>query len=403
MESAELKQQVERIMRENRREKSGHQYTIPSPTSYPYQWFWDSCFHAIILSCLNADDAKKELLSLTARQFENGMIPHMIYWEPQSSEQFKGVNVDWGREGTSSITQPPMLAYAVWRVFEKDGDAAFLEDMYKSLYHFYQYILRERDPHGRHLAGIINPDESGEDNSPRFDVVLDLPPVHTMEENDRRRKVLIAENTKCNFDAPFCMKNFFWVKDVPFNAILVENLRCLMRIAQKLGHERDAVFFEKQADETANAMRTLMLEDGMFWSTYGEQYTKIKVKTWSMFAPLFGGVCTKEEAERLVREHLENEKEFKTPFQVPTVSLDEPSFNPRGFWRGPTWTTTNWFIFQGLRRYGFEKEASAIRESTHALLSKSGFREYFDPQTGEGFGAESFTWGGLALDMSDAA
>jgi hypothetical protein len=32
-------------------------------------------------------------------------------------------------------------------------------------------------------------------------------------------------------------------------------------------------------------------------------------------------------------------------------------------------------------------------------MERSGFREYYDPLTGEGHGAREFTWTGLLLDM----
>lgn len=38
-------------------------------------------------------------------------------------------------------------------------------------------------------------------------------------------------------------------------------------------------------------------------------------------------------------------------------------------------------------------------ESIRELVGKSGFREYYNPFTGQGYGAEDFTWAGLVLDM----
>ncbi len=379
---------------ENRRRKGEFQYTVPSPAAYPYQWLWDSCFHAIILSHSKIDAAKKEIVSLLSKQFPNGMIPHMIYWKNEIKVSFR--QIKWGKEGTSSITQPPMLAFAVWQIFQKDKKIKFMEDIYPNLYHFYKYLLTERDPHEKHLIGIMNPDESGEDNSPRFDMLLDLKPHHTLEENMQKRLKLVSRNIECKFDAPFCMRNFFWVKDVPFNSIMVENLKCLSQIAEKVGKSGDSIYFATKATEIVYAMRKLMLEDGIFWSTYGHDYKKIKVKTWAIFAPLFARILSPKEAKKLVSDHLLNKKEFWTNFPVPTTSLDEPAFDPKGFWRGPTWIGTNWFIYKGLLNYGFAKQ---IKQSSIALIEKSGFREYFDPDTGEGLGAENFTWGGLVVDM----
>ncbi|OGE42476.1 hypothetical protein A3B45_01585 [Candidatus Daviesbacteria bacterium RIFCSPLOWO2_01_FULL_39_12] len=395
--SQDLKTKVYELMLTNRRHKGKHQYTLPSSNSYPYQWLWDSCFHAIILNHYNTEDAKKELLSLVANQFENGMIPHMIYWKPQNKKDFQLIN--WGKEGTSSITQPPMIAYGVWEIFQKDRDINFLKSIYPYIYHFYKYLLNERDPHEKHLIGIMNPDESGEDNSPRFDLALGLSPTQTLQENTKRRFKLIKQNISCRFDAPFCMRNFFWVKDVPFNSIMVLNLRLLSQIAQKIGKKGDAIYFEKKSDEITKAMRELMLEDGIFWSTYGEDYKKIKVKTWGIFAPLFAKMLTQREAKKLVKNHLLNKKEFWTDYPIPTVSLNDPSFDPKGFWRGPIWIATNWFIYKGLLNYGFKDVAEDIKRSSENLIQESGFREQFNPLTGEGQGAQNFTWGGLIIDM----
>lgn len=381
----------------NRRHEREHQYTVPSSTSYPFQWFWDSCFHTIILAHYNNNDAKKEIFSLFAKQFQNGMLPHLIYWKDLTKEGYP--KVKWGRDDTSTITQPPMVAYAVWEIYQKDKDKDFLKEVYPNLYHFYRYLLTERDPHEKHLIGIMNPDESGEDNSPRFDPPLNLQPKQTLEENTKRRHQLIVENIDCKFDAPFCMRNFFWVKDVPFNAIMVKNLTVLSEIAKELGNHDDATYFASKSDEISSAMRKYMLDGDLFYSTYGEDYKKIKVKTWAIFSPLFAKILSEEEASQLVHNHLLNKQEFWTNFPIPTVSQDEPSFDPLGFWRGPTWISVNWFVYKGLLNYGFTDIAKQIQQTSRELIQKSGFREYYNPITGEGLGAHNFTWGTLIEDM----
>jgi glycogen debranching enzyme len=378
----------------NRRVTEGNQYTVPSPSTYPFQWLWDSCFHAIVLSQFNIDDAKKEIRSLLTHQFEDGMLPHMIYWEPASF-----VSIPWGKEHTSSITQPPLIAEAVWDIYERDKDAAFLKEVYTSLNRYYTYLISARDPRRNNLVGIINPDESGEDNSPRFDLPLGLTHEQTLPENFGRRLMLVAQLQSCNFDAAYCMKQYFWVKDVPFNAILAKNLEYLARIAETLDLPHEAGEFRKTREKMIAAMRARMLEDGLFWSTNGADYTKLKVKTWGLFAPLYAGILTKDEAARLVERHLLNAGEFKTPFMVPTVARSEPSYDPRGMWRGPVWMSTNWFIYRGLVDYGFDDVAETVLDASVSLLEKSGFREFFHPENGNGLGAKNFTWGSLVVDM----
>ncbi|MXZ02905.1 MAG: hypothetical protein F4Y88_04315, partial [Chloroflexi bacterium] len=43
-------------------------YVMPSIGRYEWQWFWDSCFHAIALSTLDVELAKQELATLLIPQ-----------------------------------------------------------------------------------------------------------------------------------------------------------------------------------------------------------------------------------------------------------------------------------------------------------------------------------------------
>lgn len=406
----DIKDRVLKLMLNNRRTHKQYQYTVPSPYTYPYQWFWDSCFHAIILSHLDINAAKKELLSSVSKQFENGMIPHMIYWEKFSSTDFPVI--EWGKKDTSAITQPPLIATSVLKIYESDRDKEFLKKIYLNLKNFYNYLLRERDPRGNHLIGIINPDESGEDNSPRFDKVLGLSPKHSLDVSFQRRLELFAKLIECRFELSHCMRYFFWVKDVPFNVITVKGLEDLSKIAKELGNFEDEAYFLHHAHLIKQTMRKLMLEDGIFYSTYDKDYKKIRVKTWAIFAPMFAQIYTYDEAKYLVNEYLLNKERFLRPFLIPSVPKDEPSYDPRGpirgiakllsthiSWRGPVWMAINWFVYHGLKNYGFLNLAKEVSRSSLELIEKEGFRELYNCETGEGIGSEDFTWGGLVLDM----
>src|SRR3989344_9062195 len=135
----DIKKSSLQLLLNNRRKIKGFQYTVPSPRHYPYQWLWDSCFHAIILTHFSVNNAKKEIISLLSKQFENGLVPHMIYWEKDKRTDFPVI--EWGKEDTSAITQPPMIAYAVWAIYQKDKDKSFIKKVYPHLYHFYRYLL----------------------------------------------------------------------------------------------------------------------------------------------------------------------------------------------------------------------------------------------------------------------
>ena len=322
----------------------------------------------------------------------------MIFWQKAVWPPY---TYGWGLRGTSSITQPPMMAYAAWQIQQKSPDTKFLEDIYPSLLAFYRYMVDDRDPLHHHLVGIINPDESGEDNSPRFDMPMRVDSDINMYWHIWKRQALVRANRVCNFEAELCMSKTFWVKDVPFNTILIKNLECFGHIAHLLGHHDGEQFARERVGLIRGAMRERMFADGVFWSTMGHEYTPLRVATWAHFAPLFAGLYTHEEAEKLIETHFYNEESFHSPFGIRTTSKQEPAYRPKRFWRGPIWFAPHWFMHKGLTAYGFHKEAAWIHDRSRALVEVNGFREYFNPETGRGYGARNFTWGGLALDMEE--
>lgn len=393
----ELKEAALTLLRANRRTtRDGHSYTVPSPSTYPYQWLWDSCFHAIVLAKLEPEAAKDELRSLIARQQADGMIPHMIFWKPRFTRPY---HVWWDKGGASSITQPPMLAYAAWEIYQQTGDKEFLAEIFPKTLAFYEYLIAMRDPHDHHLISIINPDESGEDNSPRFDTALRVRSNISFFAHMLKRHQLVTANRTCGFEPLVCMHERFWVKDVPFNAILIKNLERLALMAKELDNPAAERFATLHKDLISFTMREYLMAEGVFWSAIGLEHGHLKVATWAHFVPLFAGLYTPEEAKALVETHFHDHETFRSKFGIRTVSKKEPSYRSAGFWRGPIWFAPHWFIYKGLVDYGFMDEARWLRETSVKLVEKHGFREYFDPETGKAYGAHNFTWGTLVLDM----
>lgn len=408
----ELTTTVLALMDHNRRETSGHRYTIPSPELYPFQWLWDSCFHAIILMRAGRTaEARSELISAFSKPLANGLIPHIVYWEDPKKfmnwgREHRGDVIDdaWGIHGTSSLTQPPLLATAALRVFETEPDEAFLKTIYPILKKHYLNLIDERRfdhrEAGDALTYIVNPDESGEDNSPRFDRALGVPPIHTPDEHLDKRIELIHKNACSNFQPEICMQDHFGVADVPFNILYMEGLAALGTIAEIIGEHAAAIRFRLESEAVKTDIQGFLKHGALYKSYDFKNQEFIETKTWALFMPLYGGLVSNEEADELVNSYLLNEEFFKTPFLLPTTARSESSFDPdNGFWRGPVWMAPNWFIYKGLRRYGFDEVAEQIYRDSRALIEKSGFREQYNPFTGEGFGAEHFTWGGLVLDM----
>ena len=75
----------ERTLRSNwaQGERAGvpYAYTRPSPERYRWQWYWDSCFAAIVWRRLEIGRSREELRTLCAAAREDGFIGHTIFWE----------------------------------------------------------------------------------------------------------------------------------------------------------------------------------------------------------------------------------------------------------------------------------------------------------------------------------
>jgi glycogen debranching enzyme len=135
----------------------------------------------------------------------------------------------------------------------------------------------------------------------------------------------------------------------------------------------------------------------------GAEETQLVTNCISCLLPLVLDDLPAPHANALIG-HLEDESEYATPFPLPSVAMSEPAFEPgvvgeRLLWRGPVWINTNWYLVRGLRRHGRDDLAARITEQTLELIDRSGFREYYDPFTGEGYGATDFSWSALALDL----
>jgi hypothetical protein len=80
--------------------------------------------------------------------------------------------------------------------------------------------------------------------------------------------------------------------------------------------------------------------------------------------------------------------------------MTRDDFDPQNYWRGPVWININWMLSQGLKGYGYKQKADAMKKDMIQLPIRFGFHEYFDSQTGKGYGSRNFSWtAALFLDL----
>lgn len=421
IDSEELKSHALEVLSGN----SVGNWTRPAPGLYPHQWLWDSCFVAIGLAATNPERASVELLSLARGQWPNGMMPHMIY-SPHVPYRFEALL--WGTKGlspkaakTSGITEPPVLAIAAEKVagaLAPKARAQFIDAMLPVLVNYHQWIYRERDPKNTGLAVCLHSWESGMDDSPYWtDAMSHLPkpplkwrwlreyrPVRAEERAEPReiqRMVTLAHTIKkYRYDSAKIMEHSsVAIQDIVFNCVLAAANESLERLAEEAGTSLKPDLRDRFAP-TRRAIEGLWDDETNQY--YSRDYLTgqlIQVQAVSTFMPLFAGTASLKRAQ-LLRDLIVGEDGYNVPFPLPSVPIKSPFFEPRRYWRGPVWINMNWFVVAGLERYGFTEEAEWLRLHTLGLVRKSGFREYYNPLTGEGLGATSFSWtAALTLDL----
>jgi len=383
--AAEIHPLCERVLRgnwaEGKRDGVRFSYTRPSPSRYPWQWYWDSCFAAIVWRRFDPARARAELESLLAAQRENGFIGHTIFWErPVTLRRYFFYNVASRSALSTETIQPPLLAWA-WRIAV--GDPAAEPRIMRQV----EWLERERDLDGDGLLWLVQPDESGLDSSPKFD------PVWARRAHGRLGfGLLVRRNRKLGFDARRI--------EADGGPLLCEVVVNVLWGLSRLALGRPSI-------TPALVARLYDDESGLFLDEVRPSGERPAVSTWAALAPLALPDLPEPIGRRLVEEHLLNSEHYWLPVPPPSVSAAEPSFNPREtrpfrrYWRGPSWVNAAWLLWIGLLRLGYDAEADQLGERLLAAVTRDVLHEYYEPFSGAGLGARDFAWSALALELAE--
>src|SRR5207253_8844195 len=209
-----------------------YDFVCPSPESYPFQWFWDSCFHAIALLAVDPELAKQELRCLLQGAQPDGFLPHMLLWEKKyHAEALRQYSIVLADPFYTATVQPPVLARAVWRVYQATKDRDFLVDVLPPTMRFFRWLKAYRDPDDDHLIAIIQPDESGLDASPKYDVLMQLeglaPEAVLPQLRLSMRGLFDAYAAHRSDPGHLLALDVFNWEDVMVNSIYADGLQCL--------------------------------------------------------------------------------------------------------------------------------------------------------------------------------
>ncbi len=291
-------------------------------------FMWDSVFMLMFGKYAHSIfNFQQTLDNFYGHQHKDGFISREIC-EEDSSEKFTRFDV--------CSTGPHVMPWCEWQYYLLTGDKERVKEIFPPLLAYHHWLNKHRTwPDGGYFSSGWG---SGMDNQPRM------------------------------YDDPYGWKlshshgHMTWV-DACFQMIISCNV--LMEMAKICGRESDVQDIAKEKEHLTRMVNDkLWDEKTQFYYDYWPNGEVSGVKSVAGYWALLADVVPKERIAPFVA-HLDNEKEFKRPNRVPTLSADQPKYCPEGdYWNGGVWAPTNYMILTGLRTNGFEALAYDIASTT---------------------------------------
>jgi neutral trehalase len=342
---------------------------------------WDTYFAAYMLSLDCKELAYANAIAITNEITEKGFVPNN------------------SQPGIKSLdrSQPPVGSFVVKEIYKKYREKWFLDELFDKLLRWNRWWAENReidgylsygsdpydygDPYHRSYGGIGNLKgakwESGLDNSPMYDDAIYDRITHQM---------LLA--------------------DVGLISLYINDCQSLAEIAAVLGKSEIERELTERAAKYSMRLKTLWnAESGLYLNRdllTGEFSHRLSP---TLFYPLLAKVPDQKQAERMMKEHFYNPREFWGEFIMPSIARNDPAFKDNKYWRGRIWAPMNFLVYLGMRNYDLPDARKDMVEKSENLLLKSwlGERhvyENYNAETGQGGDAGGWSdafyhWGAL--------
>jgi hypothetical protein len=391
-------------------------YTLPSRSTYPHQWNWDSALAALGWAELDPGRAWTELETLAGTRDAGGMLPHIAFqprlrvftvrYVPGARWWGRRTGVDGRR--ISGITQPPVAATCLRLLFDQHPDERRARELIGPLHGWHRFLVGERDPDGIGEPVLIHPWESGRDNAVEWDAPLwrVMPEVTVLHRRDtdsvdaaerpsdehyRRFLTLVRQGTRTGWaQQRLARSGAFRVLDPGFSGILARACHDLAAVAETLGEGRVADESLRASERVGEALRARADSDGLIRPLDMTDGSTLPVTSaGSALALLAPRLHDKEvAAARTAVLH----GPLASRWGVRSLEAGHRERSARNYWRGPIWANITWLTALGLELHGEQRAAQAVRERMMAAIEGGGLREYFAPESGRGLGTRDFTW-----------
>lgn len=400
----------------NQNDRGG--YTVPNGKVYPFQWNWDSAFVALGFDAFDRDRAWRELETLFAAQWDDGFVPHIIFWQDDPG-YFPGPTV-WAtghQPVTSGITQPPVAASVLrqlWASAVAAGEAETyrlrLLKLFDQALDWHRWFARNRDPDQRGVVVAMHPWETGRDNSPEWDIPgepIDVSQVGEYVRRDTGHLDAKMRPTKLEYDrylalvqygrslgwdhARIAASNPFRVADVGMSMILLRANRDLAALATELGRVAEAAELDGLVARAEAGIAWLWDDASGSWCSRdlitGQHSGFV---TSASFLSFYAGINDPAKNAAMLG-HFDRIG-AKVRYMVPSLDPEDPGFQMIRYWRGPVWAVVNYMIGTGLLEQGYRPQGERVRNDTRAMMNQTGFFEAYSPIDGAGSGGDDFSW-----------
>ncbi|MBR2291139.1 MAG: glycoside hydrolase family 37 [Prevotella sp.] len=388
-----------------------HPYLTPGSKQYAnVLWDWDSWLSDVALrqtlNDVGTDADRKEALVyeqgcvlnyLAYTSVEDGYMPMVVDAESDPNK-IKPADIY-----ATNMHKPCLAQHAAFLVQQTDGSAEWLREGYPRM----QAFIQNYHDHHRHA-------ETG---------------LYYWQDD----LAIGVDNDPSTFFRPKGSSASIYL-----NCLMYKELRAMSYLAERLSLTEARQKYAAMADSLRDAVRTYCWDekDGMYYSVdlnlvaytgepqiiFGKPFVLHqgaprhypcliqRLGCWSGFMTLWAGIAAPEQARRMVKENLLDERTFCGTYGVRTLSKMEKMYNLRATnnpsnWQGPLWGISNYMVFRGLADYGLDKEARMMAEKTVALfgedLKQNGaLHEYYDPDSGAPIMNPGFqNWNYLVLNM----
>jgi len=365
---------------------AGRRWIFPAPDGSPDHWTvfgWDSYFNALELALESPELAAAAIRAGLATQYPTGCIPN---WRGRFG-------------GTPDRSQPPVGAFALSKIFARFRDPDLVMEALPALERWNAFWQVEKGGHPRRDG---NDDGLFEWGSDAENISATPPPWEVEASGWQRAAWESGQDDLPNWDEARWVDQAetFDLSCVDLNAYLAMDLESMAYLAREMGDEERAHRFRVAWERLRDRM------NGHLWNEERGLYLDRKWDgRWSPrvaasnFLPLAAGVPDPGQARRMM-ETLTDPRWFWGDYVLPTISRNDPRFPEQQYWRGTIWPPMNYLVYQGIKRYGFDRIAGELAQRSVALFLKSWeeyqlCRENYDSRTGEGGGQRYQSWGPL--------